>query len=163
MKIVTERLLIQSVSPEVKKAALKEGYSCGPHIALYLSKLEQDQSQLNWGPWLVMLKENGRIIGDIGCKGRPDEERRAEIGYGFAEEYRNQGYATESARALVDWAFGTNEMDLLVAETANDNLASIKVLEKLGMKKTLEANGMVYWQMPKDSRQRKDEEMEREL
>ncbi len=169
MKLVTERLLIQPVSPELNKAALEEGYKSGPHIALYLGELEKDPAQLNWGPWFVTLKENGQIIGDIGFKGRPDEEKVAEIGYGFAEEYWNKGYATESARTLIDWAFGTNEADLLVAETAYDNFASIKVLEKVGMERIHEADGMVYWQLPKDGIHKptallpQDQEMKEEL
>ena len=153
MRLITDRLLIQPVSPELNQAAIKQGYT-GPHIELYLNELEKDPSQLNWGPWFVMIKESGRIIGDIGFKGKPDEERMAEIGYGFLEEYRNQGYATESVRALIDWAFKTDEADILVAETANDNIASIKVLEKLGMQRIQEANGMIYWQLLKDGIQK---------
>ena len=140
MRLITDRLLIQPASPELNQAAVKQGYFKG-HIELYLNELEKDPNQLNWGPWFVMLKESVHIIGDIGFKGRPDEERIAEIGYGFLEKYQNQGYATESVRALIDWAFETDEADILVAETANDNIASIKVLEKLGMQRIHEANG----------------------
>ena len=166
MRLITDRLLIQPVSPELNQAAIKQGYT-GPHIELYLNELEKDPSQLNWGPWFVMLKESSRIIGDIGFKGKPDEERMAEIGYGFLEEYRNQGYATESVQALIGWAFETDEADILVAETANENIASIKVLEKLGMQRIHEANGMIYWQLLKDSIQKsriieKDGEAEKE-
>ena len=115
-----------------------------------------------------MLKESVHIIGDIGFKGRPDEERIAEIGYGFLEKYHNQGYATESVRALIDWAFETDEADILVAETANDNIASIKVLEKLGMQRIHEANGMIYWQLLKGGIHKgrineKDRDAEKEL
>ena len=166
MRLITDRLLIQPVSPELNQAAIKQGYFKG-HIELYLNELEKDPNQLNWGPWFVMLKESGHIIGDIGFKGRPDEERMAEIGYGFLEEYQNQGYATESVRALIDWAFETDEADILVAETAKDNIASIKVLEKLGMQRIHEDNGMIYWQLLKDSIQKdriieKDGEAEKE-
>ncbi len=150
MIIETERLILKPVSVQMNETALKQGYNSGSHIDLYLGELEKDQSQQNWGPWFVMLKVNGQIIGDIGFKGRPAEERMAEIGYGFVEEYRNQGFATESARALIDWSFKTNEVQFLVAETANDNLASIRVLEKLGMEKIYEANGMIYWQLLKE-------------
>ena len=154
MRLITDRLLIQPVSPELNQAAIKQGYFNGPHIELYLNELEKDPSQLNWGPWFVMLKESAHIIGDIGFKGRPDEERMAEIGYGFLEEYRNHGYATESVQALISWAFETDEADILVAETANDNIASINVVQKLGMQRIREANGMIYWQLLKDGIQK---------
>ena len=154
MRLKTDRLLIQPVSTELNQAAIKQGYFNGPHIELYLNELEKDPNQLNWGPWFVMLKESGHIIGDIGFKGRPDEERMAEMGYGSLEEYRNHGYATESVQALISWAFETDEADILVAETANDNIASINVVQKLGMQRIREANGMIYWQLLKDGIQK---------
>ena len=163
MLLVTDRLLLQPVSAALNNIAEHEGYHSGPHIELFLRELEKDQSQMNWGPWFVTLKESGQIIGDIGFKGRPSEERMIEIGYGFIEEYQNKGYATESARALIDWAFGTNEADFIVAETANNNIASIKVLEKLGMERIHESNGMLYWQLSKTSMIHKDHEMEKDL
>lgn len=150
MRLETERLFIQPASVQMNETALKQGYNNGPHIDLYLGVLEKDPSQQYWGPWFVMLKENGEIIGDIGFKGRPSEDRMVEIGYGFVEDRRNQGFATESARALIDWAFKTNEVHFLVAETAKDNFASIRVLEKLGMEKIDEKDGIIYWQLLKD-------------
>ena len=54
------------------------------------------------------------------------------MGYCFAEASWGQGYATEAARALLDWAFGTFDLNRVQAETDTRNLASARVLEKLG-------------------------------
>jgi RimJ/RimL family protein N-acetyltransferase len=60
------------------------------------------------------------------------EYRSAAMGYCFAEEAWGQGYATEAARALLAWAFGTLDLNRVQAETDTRNLASARVLEKLG-------------------------------
>ena len=48
--------------------------------------------------------------------------------------YQRQGYASEAARALVDYAFGTLRLRRVIAETDEDNAASIGVMRKLGMR-----------------------------
>src|SRR3954471_16161264 len=59
-------------------------------------------------PWLhgfgLLHKEDKLIIGAAGLVGIPDADGVAEIAYGVAPEYEGRGYATEAARALVDFA-----------------------------------------------------------
>ena len=47
----------------------------------------------------------------------------------------NQGYATEAVKELIDWAFKTGEVETIIAETLLDNYSSMRVLEKLHMKR----------------------------
>ena len=54
--------------------------------------------------------------------------------YAISPHHRGQGYATEAARALVDYAFEHLRLKRVVATTDYDNLASIGVMEKLGMR-----------------------------
>ena len=56
-----------------------------------------------------------------------------EIGWRLAAEYWNHGYATEAARAVLRFGFDTLQLDEIVAFTVPDNLASRRVMEKLGM------------------------------
>jgi [ribosomal protein S5]-alanine N-acetyltransferase len=56
----------------------------------------------------------------------------ASMGYCFVEAAWGQGYATEAARALLQWAFDTLELNRAQAETDTRNAASARVLEKLG-------------------------------
>ncbi|MEZ5092023.1 GNAT family N-acetyltransferase [Nocardioides sp.] len=58
--------------------------------------------------------------------------RSAAITYCFAEASWGQGYATEAAGALLAWAFETLDVNRVQAETDTRNLASARVLEKLG-------------------------------
>ena len=50
------------------------------------------------GGWFVTLAADGRVIGDCGTAGPPDDEGRQEIGYGLAAPFRGQGLGTEAVR-----------------------------------------------------------------
>jgi RimJ/RimL family protein N-acetyltransferase len=58
--------------------------------------------------------------------------RSASMGYCFDDAAWGQGYATEAARALLQWAFDTLDLNRVQAETDTRNAASARVLEKLG-------------------------------
>jgi ribosomal-protein-alanine N-acetyltransferase len=55
------------------------------------------------------------------------------LGYTIAPAAQRHGYATEAIAALVDYAFGTLGADLVRAYASADNLASIRVAEKVGL------------------------------
>ena len=85
--------------------------------------------------WLIRLKESGFGIGMLGYKGIPDYMGQVEIGYGIDPGHQNKGYTTEAARRLIQWAFEDNCCQRIIAPgTRKDNIASNRVLEKLGMK-----------------------------
>lgn len=56
-----------------------------------------------------------------------------EIGWAISKDYRNQDYATEGARALLDYGFGKLKTKRIIALTEHSNKASIRVMEKIGM------------------------------
>lgn len=58
--------------------------------------------------------------------------RSASMGYCLNEDAWGHGYATEAARAVLRWAFDTLDLNRVQAETDTRNLASARVLEKLG-------------------------------
>ena len=58
--------------------------------------------------------------------------RSASMGYCFQEAAWGQGYATEAARALLQWGFDTLDLNRVQAETDTRNVASARVLEKVG-------------------------------
>ncbi|WP_433219358.1 GNAT family N-acetyltransferase [Dactylosporangium sp. CS-047395] len=58
--------------------------------------------------------------------------RSAALGYCFAATAWGHGFATEAARAVLSWAFGTLDLNRVQAETDTRNAASARVLEKLG-------------------------------
>jgi len=60
------------------------------------------------------------------------DHRSAALGYCLDDAAWGEGYATEAARALLQWAFDTLDLNRVQAETDTRNVASARVLEKLG-------------------------------
>lgn len=89
--------------------------------------------QFGFGLFLTQLTEGNVPIGICGLLQR-DYLDDVDVGFAFLPQFRGQGYATESASAVI--AFGKTHFGLrrIVATTQSDNANSIKVLEKLGLK-----------------------------
>jgi ribosomal-protein-alanine N-acetyltransferase len=75
---------------------------------------------------------DGAFIGWCSLTRWNRDYRSASMGYCLDDAAWGQGYATEAARALLQWAFDTLEMNRVQAETDTRNAASARVLEKLG-------------------------------
>ncbi|MBG9529901.1 GNAT family N-acetyltransferase [Bacillus cereus group sp. MYBK59-1] len=149
MKLETERLYIVPCTEERIQVANEQGYNSGPHIVGHVENVKKDATLLPWGAWYVLRKEDDSVLGDIGFKGKPNEDQTVEIGYGFIEKYWNQGYATEAVKELIDWAFKTGEVETIIAETLLDNYSSMRVLEKLHMKRVNATEMMINWKIEK--------------
>jgi [ribosomal protein S5]-alanine N-acetyltransferase len=80
----------------------------------------------------VIHKLERLAIGQIGFKGQPDTDSSVEIGYNINTTHHNQRYASEAVGALVSWALESGFAKRITAETLESNLASHRVLEKLG-------------------------------
>jgi len=90
-----------------------------------------------YGYFAVILKEAGTLIGQAGLmKMDLNGEVVLEIGYIFDNTVWGQGYAVEAARACVELAFGRYGFDKLYATIRPENVASVRLAEKLGMRKT---------------------------
>jgi RimJ/RimL family protein N-acetyltransferase len=96
------------------------------------------------GAWAVIEKASGDFIG--GCSLRPGMEspqaaemgyapEELEMGYGLRKPSWGRGYATELAQALVRKAFQELGAVVLVAGVTVDNIASVRVLEKAGLRR----------------------------
>ncbi|MER3554597.1 MAG: hypothetical protein C4331_09685 [Meiothermus sp.] len=72
----------------------------------------------------------------MGFKSLPNESGTIELGYGANPAYQGRGYASEIAKALVDWAWTQPNVRRILADCRPDNLASIWVLEKTGFVRT---------------------------
>jgi len=80
--------------------------------------------------WIIIEKVQNSIIGGICFHGKPDKNGEVEIGYGIDEEFRNNGYMTETLNAMLNWLKENKEIMSVKAETNIENVSSIKVLEK---------------------------------
>lgn len=85
-----------------------------------------------WGAWLVFRHDE--VVGDAGFRG-PPADGEVELGYSTLPDYRGRGYATEAARALVEWALAQPGVERIVAAPEPDNEASRRVLENAGLRR----------------------------
>lgn len=107
------------------------------------------QVRYGYGLFSVLLKTDGTLIGDCGLEWMDiDGVPAAELGYDFRSDSWNQGYATEAAGAVRDYAFDRLRLPHLVSLIRVGNLASQRVAEKIGMRNTGEItrHGQRYWQ-----------------
>jgi len=88
---------------------------------------------------------DGPFIGWCSLTNWNPDYRSASLGYCLDDVAWGQGYATEAARALVQWAFDTLDLNRVQAETDTRNAASARVLEKVGFSRegTLRENCIV--------------------
>jgi [ribosomal protein S5]-alanine N-acetyltransferase len=93
----------------------------------------------------MVERETGSVVGDVGFIGPPDSSGLVEVGYSVIPGCRRRGYATEAARAIVEWALTERTVEIVVAGCAEDNAASIRTLERVGFRRTGHANGEIRW------------------
>lgn len=91
--------------------------------------------QYQHGLWAVIRKNDGMFLGDCGITMQEVEgELLPEVGYHIRKEFCRNGYATEAAKACIDLAFNQLNYRELITYTQFDNIPSIKVALKNGMK-----------------------------
>ena len=92
-----------------------------------------DQYEKNgYGRWLVADKITGEPLGWCGLKYH-DDTKDTDIGYRFPQRHWGKGYATESAKACIDYGFNVFKLKRIIGNAMQENTASINVFKKLGM------------------------------
>jgi RimJ/RimL family protein N-acetyltransferase len=97
-----------------------------------IAEREAHQDRHGFAIWAVCERAEGRVIGDCGLQlleGGPE----VEVGYRMARAVRGRGLATEAARACLVAGFDDLGLDRIVAVASPENVASRRVMKKLGM------------------------------
>lgn len=146
--IETERLILRPYREADRSdfAALNGHPDVGAWLASALDRAQSDALMDRWnadidqrgfGFWGAERKSDGRLVGAVGLLVMGEDlpaPGAIELGWRMHPDAQGAGLATEGARAARDWAFANLDMDEVVAITAQTNVRSRAVMEKLGMR-----------------------------
>lgn len=147
--IETDRLIIRefsegdfnSVHTYASKAEVTKYLPFGPNnekdTELFLKKvmgyrLQNPRCDYEFA---VVLKESNTLLGGCGIHITNIGNREASIGYCFDNQFWGNGYASESAGAVIDFGFQRLNLHRIFATCHPDNIGSARVMEKVGMTK----------------------------
>jgi RimJ/RimL family protein N-acetyltransferase len=102
----------------------------------FVDRLEAEFDDVGFGLWAVEVVGAAPFIGYVGLHRAPDSVPFApavEVGWRLAREHWSHGYATEGARAAIDFGFREARLDEIVSFTVPANERSWHVMERLGM------------------------------
>ena len=149
MKLETERLILRDFVKDDWQRVLE--YQSDPLYLRYYEWTERTpeavQDFVGWfldhqkqNPRIkfqlaVTLKSNNQLIGNCGIRMDKADAFQADIGYELDPEHWNHGYASEAAHAIVDLGFNRFNLHRVWSWCIADNVASARVLEKLGMRR----------------------------
>jgi len=95
---------------------------------------QQQPTRKHYG-WSMMRNSDETFLGEIGLNLAAVKFKSAEIYYSVARAHWGKGYASEAAKAVVQFVFETLQLHRLEAGVATFNPGSIRVLEKMGMRR----------------------------
>lgn len=148
----TDRLIIRTWIPKEDAEQAFQIYS-DPEVTRFLiTKVDSVESSLNllqrwvakaslWnngtGLWAIVTKETREIVGMIGLIPLQDEEEQLtqdyEIGWHLKKSAWGKGYATEAAKAILDYGFNTLKLPAIYSIARSENAASLRLIQRLGM------------------------------
>lgn len=165
--IKTERLTLTPITLEITKGLLdgdksvlgKYGLKADEQwptaddydiLPVICQALEKNGQPSGFETWMIARTRDGRVIGDIGFYGMPDERGEVEIGFGLAENERGKGYASEALNAMMAWLRAHAQVKAVKARCLSDNPPSARLLEKAGLKEAYRDKERIYWVFIKD-------------
>jgi ribosomal-protein-alanine N-acetyltransferase len=143
----TERLLLRRWREADRGpwAALNDDPEVMEHFPSRLTRAESDEffdriaeglDEQGWGLWATERVDTGELIGMVGLAVPSFVSHftpAVEVGWRLARPHWGHGFATEAARASIDYGFRVLELDEIVAMTTLTNVRSQRVMVRLGM------------------------------
>lgn len=148
-RVVTSRLILRPFQPEDLSAYA--AIRSNPDVTRYLAggaasaaqgaetaaKLVPQFAALwddpGFGPWAVVEKASGRLIGHLGLRLLPEFGGRTELLYALDPAFQKRGYAAEGAAAALTFGFDVLGLDTIIALALPENAASLTVMDRIGM------------------------------
>lgn len=124
-----------------------------------LCKHIKQWQEYNFGMWAVNYKERDKMIGRCGLSFL-ENTPEVELGYVFDKSFWNMGLATEASLATLKYGFETVRLHRIVAIAKPENIASIRVIQKVGMTYEKDAHyygvDVVYYALSRSAWQPED-------
>jgi RimJ/RimL family protein N-acetyltransferase len=149
--IETERLILRTWKKEDAEAYFKINQDPkviellgGPltleQINDFISVMNSQVDKQGYTLWAVESKETGALMGFIGLNYTDWESHftpAVEVGWRLGSQFWGKGYATEGAKASLDYGFKQCGLKEIVSFTVSANVRSIRVMEKIGLKRDI--------------------------
>lgn len=120
-------------------------------MSLRLEQYRADAAYRDWGLWAVALHETRQMIGHIGFHTPPNApylqpyaQNAVEFGFTIFPAFRRQGFATEAATALMDWAMRSHRLTRFVMSISPQSTPSLRIADRLGFQR------IGHWEDEKD-------------
>ena len=102
-------------------------------------------SKFGFGRWAVTLRETGEFMGFCGLR-KSESSLDVDLGFRLFQKHWAQGFATEAAGAALDAGFRQFELKDITGQAMRENLPSITVLQKLGLRfRELTEENDLFW------------------
>lgn len=158
--LYTQRLIIRPVKREDISALF--AYRSDPEVSHFLPREYHTKDDVlylvdktspvpnvpgTWFQLVVVEKEKGEVIGDIGIHFIEGdiENGQAEIGYTFAKQHQGKGYATEAVIAVIAFLFSELKKRRITAGIDPGNIASERLLQRIGFTKEAHFRKSLYF------------------
>ncbi len=158
MNLETNRLIIRPYKEEdlLECYNLMQDKELFKYLDMSVMSLEEYKGLFNWliqsynngfdtdfrYSFNIILKETGTHIGWCGIGALDYDNSKKEIYYLIGREYWGKGYAKEATVALLNFGFNIIGLQEIVALCKPDNIASMKVIENMGLKFRYTVNGL---------------------
>src|SRR5437899_12243173 len=141
--VETERVLLRDLEPDDLEALFEVlgdpvamRYYPAPfdrdRVATWIDWVRRSYRENGFGLWAGIRRSDGRFLGDCGPMLQDVEDRvLPEVGYHIVPAEQGHGYATEAARACVDWIFANTAFDTVCSIVVPENGPSRAVAAKV--------------------------------
>jgi [ribosomal protein S5]-alanine N-acetyltransferase len=128
----TNLILQLNSNPEVLKYLHEPLLETEEQALLILNTIILPQYKKKLGRWAMHLKTTNEFIGWCGLKYLAEADE-IDLGYRLMQNFWGNGYAYEAAKHTLDYGFNQLRLKTIVGRAHVENIASLKILEKIGM------------------------------
>ena len=155
--LTTERLVLRKIgisdaedmyayskNSEVTRYLLWEAHPDPIYTEQYIRYLQERYAAGDYYDFAIECKETGKMIGTVGFTSFDLPNRSAEVGYVVSPAYQGKGYATEALQRLLSFGCCVCGLVRISAGCMKEKIASLRVMEKCGMKREGLLRSAVY-------------------